>query len=203
MKLMKSILIAAGVVTVVALAVVVAFVTATQSDDPAAQTAPASAMEAVVVFNVGTTKSGVSGTLVLTQKSGSDPVTITGNLTGLPANSVHGFHVHESGDIRGACASTGSHFNPAGNPHAGAMDTVRHVGDLGNIKSNGAGVALIDITDSVISLSGPNSVIGRAFVVHEKEDDLGKGSSPDSLKTGNAGARLGCGLIGIVYKPKV
>jgi Cu-Zn family superoxide dismutase len=32
----------------------------------------------------------------------------------LEPNSVHGFHVHNSGDIRQGCGSTGGHFNPFG-----------------------------------------------------------------------------------------
>jgi Cu/Zn superoxide dismutase len=59
------------------------------------------------------------------------------------------------------------------------------------------GVAETTIVDNQIPLTGPNSVVGRAFVVHELKDDLGKGGHELSLTTGNAGGRLACGVIGL------
>jgi Cu-Zn family superoxide dismutase len=44
--------------------------------------------------------------------------------------------------------------------HGGPKDFERHVGDLGNIRSDADGVAKIDFSDSGISLLGPFSVIG-------------------------------------------
>ena len=38
-------------------------------------------------------------------------------------------------------------------------------------------------------------IVGRAMVIHALEDDLGLGGDEESKKTGNAGARVGCGLI--------
>ena len=73
----------------------------------------------------------------------------------------------------------------------------RHVGDLGNVKADSSGKAAINITDDQVTLTGPLSVIGRTMVIHEDIDDLGKGGHELSPTTGNAGARLACGVIGI------
>ncbi len=48
-----------------------------------------------------------------------------------------------------------------------------------------------------MKLIGPFSVIGRSLIVHADRDDLGKGGHETSLVTGNAGARVCCGVIGI------
>ena len=40
-----------------------------------------------------------------------------------------------------------------------------HVGDLGNLVSNPEGVIIMKLVDPLVSLVGPLSVIGRAFVV--------------------------------------
>jgi Cu/Zn superoxide dismutase len=48
---------------------------------------------------------------------------------------------------------------------------------------------------SLSSTAGLNTVIGRAIVLHAGADDLGQGGHDDSLTTGHAGARVGCGEI--------
>lgn len=82
--------------------------------------------------------------------------------------------------------------------HGAPEDFQRHVGDLGNIVGNANGEANVIISDSSISLSGEGNVIGRGVIVHQNIDDLGRGGHPDSLTTGNAGARIACGVIGII-----
>ncbi|KAE8680421.1 Superoxide dismutase [Hibiscus syriacus] len=139
--------------------------------------------------------SKVEGVVTLTQED-DGPTTVNVRITGLTPGP-HGFHLHEYGDTTNGCMSTGAHFNPNKMTHGAPEDEVRHAGDLGNIIANADGVAEATIVDNQIPLSGPNAVVGRALVVHELEDDLGKGGHELSLTTGNAGGRLACGVVGL------
>lgn len=68
--------------------------------------------------------------------------------------------ISELGDLSEGCLSTGSHFNPFQKVHGARTDSTRHVGDLGNIVSDEHGIATFSFTDDVISLNGPQSIIG-------------------------------------------
>jgi superoxide dismutase, Cu-Zn family len=104
---------------------------------------------------------------------------------------THGLHIHEKGDCSAADAtSAGGHFNAAGNPHAAPADKARHNGDLGNIEVGADGKGHLEITSDLLTVKpGPNSVVGKAVVFHEKADDL------KTQPTGAAGGRFGCGVI--------
>jgi len=141
--------------------------------------------------------SPVSGTVTFEQTAPGKPVTITGNIKGLDPNAGRGFHVHVSGDLSGGCLTAGGHFNPYSKTHGAPTDAARHVGDLGNIQSDASGAANFVLTDKLISLNGLTSVVGRSVVVHAGTDDLGRGNNDESLKTGNAGGRAACGVIGL------
>jgi Cu-Zn family superoxide dismutase len=128
-------------------------------------------------------------------------VGITGRIAGL-VPGAHGLHVHEgverasdgSTNSPGTCENIGGHFNPTKVVHGGKSEWIRHVGDLGNIFADHDGVAYFSITDSLISLSGPHSIVNRTLVVTEFGDDLGKGIK-DSKINGNAGKPQACGVI--------
>ncbi|CCH42081.1 Superoxide dismutase [Wickerhamomyces ciferrii] len=139
---------------------------------------------------------GVSGTVQFEQATENDATTITYEISGNAADAERGFHIHEFGDNTNGCTSAGPHFNPFQKTHGAPSDETRHVGDLGNIKTDAKGVAKGSITDNLVKLLGPNSILGRTVVVHDGTDDLGKGGHADSLKTGNAGGRPACGVIG-------
>lgn len=81
--------------------------------------------------------------------------------------------------------------------HGGRDGEVRHVGDLGNILADEQGMVRDTFSDNLIALMGPKSIIGRAVVTHAFADDYGQGGDLESTKTGNAGARLACGVIGL------
>merc|ERR1712029_910298 len=108
----------------------------------------------------------VVGEIILTETEtpdGGTEVRIAGELLNL-SPGLHGFHVHEKGDLSDNCVAAGSHYNPFGKNHGAPWAEDRHVGGLGNIISSKAEVAVIGIKDHLVKLSGDTSVIGRAFL---------------------------------------
>ena len=132
-------------------------------------------------------------------KQNGDEVEIVVRLEGLPPNSVHGWHIHEFGDLSDPKGkATGGHYNPEGHDHALPNKTRRHAGDLGNLTTDDQGNANQEITVKNISINGSkNPILGRGVIIHAEEDDGGQ-------PTGNAGGRIAQGVIGVrqVNKPE-
>jgi len=150
------------------------------------------AITAIAVFT-----DSIKGTVKFTEDLAQNRVRIDLNLTGLPPKSKHGFHVHEAGDLTDKCMSMCAHFNPYGTTHGSPDMKKRHVGDLGNIATGAKGEAKYTFYDNLIRLHGSKcNIIGRGLIIHEKEDDCGHGGDAESLKTGNAGKRIACAVIG-------
>lgn len=129
----------------------------------------------------------VKGTVTFEKVTGG--VRVVADIEGLTPGK-HGFHVHEKGDCSAPdFSSVGAHFNPDNQPHGGPDSEKRHVGDLGNLKAGPDGKAHYDRVDTLISLNGDNSIVGRAVVVHSAPDDY------VSQPAGNSGNKIGCGVI--------
>jgi Cu-Zn family superoxide dismutase len=132
--------------------------------------------------------SSVAGAAVATEKGRAVQVVV--DVTGASAG-VHAVHIHEKGDCSAPDAtSAGSHFNPTGEAHGAPDAEHHHAGDFGNMTVGADGKGHLIITSKVLTVTaGPNSVVGRAIIVHEKEDDM------KTQPTGNAGGRIGCGVF--------
>ncbi|NXU60520.1 SODE dismutase, partial [Horornis vulcanius] len=117
-------------------------------------------------------------------------------LDGFPLDnnqSSRAIHIHELGDLSNGCDSTGGHYNPFRVNHP------RHPGDFGNFLPKEGKIRKYK-TNLFATVFGPYSIMGRSVVIHEQEDDMGKGNNKASLENGNAGKRLACCVIGITNK---
>jgi len=117
-------------------------------------------------------------------------VEISAQLTGLTPGQ-HGFHIHEFGDCSAPDGSSaGPHFNPEGKPHGAPGADASHAGDYGNLQADANGHATLKLISHRITLDqSATGVLGRSVIIHDKPDDL------KTQPTGNAGGRIGCGVI--------
>lgn len=159
-------------------------------------------MKAIAVFEKKT-GSKVYGTIIFQENINKNEIEIYVDIHGLKKNGIHGFHVHEYGDLSDGCESMCMHFNPYNKNHGGIDSKDRHVGDLGNLHADIQGNAKYKFTDNIIKLNGTKSnIIGRGLIIHADPDDCGKGINAASLVNGNAGKRIACAVIGYANSQK-
>ncbi len=136
--------------------------------------------------------SPIAGEAVLTETA--EGVEIEVNVVNTPPGK-HGFHIHENGSCDDMGKAAGGHYNPDGVAHGlVAKDGFAHAhaGDFGNIEVAEDGTGTLKVFIPNLTLSGEKyNVLGKAVILHEKEDDFGQ-------PTGNAGGRIGCGIVAIV-----
>jgi Cu-Zn family superoxide dismutase len=141
------------------------------------------------VANLEATKgNSVTGRVTFVQEG--DGVHVTANVSGMPPDSEHGFHVHEKGDCSsGDGMSAGGHYNPDGKPH-GPQSSEHHAGDMPSLKADSYGNATASFVLKGVTIGGGGAdLVGKGLVVHRDADDF------KTQPTGNSGPRVACAVI--------
>lgn len=135
---------------------------------------------------------GVGGAVTLTETA-SGAILVRIEASGFEPG-WHGFHIHENGICTGDFESAGGHV-AAGLSHGLAAQDGPHPGDLPNIYVHDDGVVRAEFFTRGVTLSAEGDVRlldddGAAVVIHAGPDDY------TSQPSGNAGARVACGVLG-------
>ena len=123
-------------------------------------------------------------------------VRVRATVRDLPAG-FHGFHVHSVAMCEPPFTSAGGHHNPGGTTHPG------HAGDMPVLYVTEDGVARAEFITDRFSMASLFDNDGSAIIIHAKPDNYANiptdryDPDPDmmTLNTGDAGARIACGVI--------
>ena len=131
------------------------------------------------------------GQATLTQHK--DGIHVDVKAVGLPAG-VHAVHIHTTGTCTGPdFTSAGGHWNPGKKQHGHDNPAGAHMGDMPNMTVGADGTGALKTEVKGAMLKGGTEPLfdadGAAIVVHAAADDY------KTDPTGNAGGRLGCGVV--------
>jgi Cu-Zn family superoxide dismutase len=114
-------------------------------------------------------------------------VKVSAVICNLPPNDTgfYGFHLHQRGNCMGIdFKRAGEHYNPKDLKHP------LHAGDFPMLLVTDKSDAYLSFVTTRFTI---NEIIGRSVIIHYDVDDY------TSQPSGNAGIRIGCGIICKVY----
>lgn len=147
---------------------------------------------AVAVLSASYPDTAVSGKAVFTTlKDGKVRLVISLHIPA-KANKEVAVHIHEHADCGNMGNNAHGHWNPTHDQHGKWGSAHFHRGDIGNVKLDARGNGKLKMVTDLWAIGGSDStrnILNRAIIVHGGVDDY------TSQPTGNAGNRIGCGVI--------
>jgi Cu-Zn family superoxide dismutase len=139
------------------------------------------------------------GFVKLTEQGGK--VIVRGEVSGLTPG-FHGFHVHTVGQCVPPFTTAGGHYNPGGVGHGS------HAGDMPSLLVLDDGTAEAQFATDRYTIDELFDADGSAIIVHAGADNFANiptryqsttegvfGPDSATLATGDAGARVACGVV--------
>jgi superoxide dismutase, Cu-Zn family len=107
------------------------------------------------------------------------------------ANKTLAVHIHEHPGCGDNGKEAHGHWNPTKANHGEWGSNSFHRGDIGNVQLDGEGKGTKELETDLWSIGGDSTtnILNRSIIVHGGVDDY------KTQPTGNAGNRLGCGII--------
>ena len=133
----------------------------------------------------------LSGTARFTENNGQVKLTLNVDIPKM-ANKTVAVHIHEHGSCGDMGKEAHGHWNPTKANHGKWGSNNFHLGDIGNVDLNADGKGTLELDTDLWSISGSDStknILNKAIIVHGGKDDF------TTQPTGNAGSRIGCGVI--------
>lgn len=128
------------------------------------------------------------GTVTMTPTP-SGVMSVTIDLSGLPAGGMHGMHIHETGDCSAEDFSSAGGHLAGDRMHGTEVEGGPHPGDLPNTMISAEGTVMVEYWQPFLTMELADDEDGSAFIVHSGTDDY------ESQPSGDAGSRLACGVF--------
>lgn len=166
---------------------------ASDTDSLAASSDASSSSEksASAVITATYSDTAVSGTANFTESNGEVTLQLTLQIPAKADKEV-AVHLHETGDCGDAGMASHGHWNPTNEDHGKWGASPFHRGDIGNVKLDAQGNGTLEMTTDLWAIGGDDAtkdILGKAVIVHGGVDDF------VTQPTGDAGNRIGCGVI--------
>jgi superoxide dismutase, Cu-Zn family len=133
----------------------------------------------------------VTGTVRFNEANGKVKMTLDITVPKKAKQSV-AVHIHEHGSCGDMGKEAHGHWNPTKANHGKWGGASFHLGDIGNVDLNAEGKGTLELETDLWSITGADTtknILNKAIIVHGGVDDF------TTQPTGNAGSRIGCGVI--------